>query len=247
MVLSTRVTIQWLPEEADELTSTMVLSTPRDLFTDVRVFKDHYPYKKSSTVEPIEEVFQFVSIGWEEEIKGTNKLRFHTSVNLQEIVKSGRTGKPLEECQAEPDIGAFWPIEGTEDRKETGAMENPATGKVTEYVEVWRSLNPEETAPNEEVREGHWKGDEREVRVRVFDTDSNGFSGRIVRLGNWVQGVLFETGAEYPLSVMRSFYNETSGEWTSLIEYGEREFPNIYKEWEINQEDANGIIWKRVE
>lgn len=247
MVLSNRVTIQWLPDEAEELTSTMVLSTPGDRFTDVRVFKNKYPYVKKESVEPIEEVFQFATIGWEEEIKGTNKMRFHTTVNLAEIIKSIRTGKSLEECTAAADIGAFWPIEGSEDRKETGAMENPATGKVTEYVEIWRSLNPEEATPDHEVREGHWPLGEREVRVRVFDTETEGFIGRIVRLGNWVQGVLFEASTEDPLSVMRSFYNETTGEWTTLIDYGKREFPRLYKDWDASQEDADGIHWKRVE
>lgn len=247
MVFSNRVTIQWLPEEAEELTSTMVLSTPTGLFTDVRVFKDKYPYVKKESVEPIAEVFQFATIGWEEEIKDTNKLRFHTTVNLQEIIKSIKTGKSLEECRAAPDIGAFWPIEGSEDRKETGAMENPATGKVTDYVEIWRSLNPEESSPNHEVREGHWELKEREVRVRVFDTATEGFIGRIVRLGNWVQAVLFEESAQDPLSVMRSFYDEKSGEWTTLIEYGKREFPSVYKDWDADEVVANGIQWKRVE
>lgn len=248
MVLSTRVSIQWLPDEAEELTSTMVFSTPQDLFTDVRVFKHCYPYSaKDVTVEEIDKVFQFVSIGKEEEIKGTNQLRFETSVNLAEIVKSIKTGRPLDECRAAPDIGSFFEIEGSEDRKETGAMENPATGVVTDYVEVWRSLNPEESTPAQEVREGHWSSAQKEVRVRVFDTDSEGFSGRIIRLGNWVQGVLFDgSESQYPLSVMRRFFNETSKEWESLIEYGKQEFPQVYKDWDADGAD-NGIRWKRVE
>lgn len=249
MVLSTRVTIQWLPDEAEELSSTMVLSSPGDLFTDVRVLKDHYPYlKKAGPPEPVEDVFQFVSIGWEEEIKGTNKMRFYTSVNSQAIVKSIKTGKPLDECKAAPDIGEFWPIEGSEDRKETGAMENPATGKVTEYIEIWRSLNPEETTPTNEVREGHWPLGEKKVRVRVFDTLTDGYIGRIVRLGNWVQGVLYKSGeGQFPLSVLRSFYNEKSQQWEKLIDYGILEFPQVYKDWDAEQVSFNGIHWKRVE
>lgn len=244
MVLSTRVTIQWLPDAEEELTSTMVFSTPGDVFTDVRVFKSHYPYvKKAGEPESLDEVFQFVTIGWEEEIENTNQMRFHTVVNLTEILKSIKTGKPLDNCRAAPDIGAFWPIEGSEDRKETGAMENPATGKVTEYVEIWRSLNPEETTPHKEVREG-----KEPVRVRVYDTVTEDFTGRIVRLGNWVQGVLFDASEKkHPISVYRAFYNETSDKWETLIDYGLQEFPNIFKSLESSLAELNGVEWKRVE
>lgn len=249
MVLSTRVIIQWLPDEAEELTSTMVFSTPGEIFTDVRVFKSHYPYlKKPGEPEPLEEVFQFVTIGWEEEIKNTNQMRFHTVVNLQEILKAIKTKKPLDECRAAPDIGAFWPVEGSDDRKETGAMENPATGKVTEYVEIWRSLNPEEATPTKEVREGQWPSGERDVRVRVYDTITKGYTGRIVRLGNWVQGVLFDASeTQHPLSVFRAFYDEKSEKWTTLIDYGYGVFPSMFKDWDATQAEENGVEWKRVE
>lgn len=249
MVLSTRISIEWVPNDAEELTSTMVFSTEKGTFTDVRVFKDKYPYlKKPGQPEPVEQVFQFALLGWEEDIAGTNRMAFHTDVNLAEIVKSIRTGRPLDECKAAPDVGAFWAIENSEDRKETGSMENPATGRVTEYVEVWRSLNPEESSPTTEVREGHWKSGNSDQKVRecVYDTVTHGYIGRIVRLGNWVQGVLYDASEpKFPLSVMRRFYSENSKRWITLIDYGKHEFPNFYQQWESGGA-AGGIEWKQV-
>ena len=39
MVLSTRVSIQWPPKEAEEKTSTLALTTPANNYVDIRILK----------------------------------------------------------------------------------------------------------------------------------------------------------------------------------------------------------------
>lgn len=250
MSLSTRVSIQWLPNEVEELTNTLVFSTPKCFSTDVRVFKEHYPYVKSEAEpEPIEQVFQFVSIGTEVAIEGTNRVEFPSEVNLQVIIQAIKTGKSLDDCKGlNPDIGSFWPIENSEDRKETGSMVNPANDKLTEYIEVWRSLNPEETTPSVEVRENHWKGQRTELKVQTYDASGENYRGRLIKLNNWVQAVLYvyENGL-HQLSVARAHLDQESGEWEFLINYGKYDFPEFSKALVEEEFEYGGITWSRIE
>ncbi|GEQ71584.1 hypothetical protein JCM33374_g5269 [Metschnikowia sp. JCM 33374] len=252
MVLSTRVSLQWLPNEPEELTSTMVFTSTKDHFVDVRIYKERYPYKQTGTEpENFEDVFQWVIVGEEEEIKNTNKIRFNHSINSQEITTSLATGKPLSECRGDADVGSFWPMEGTEDRKETGSMAHPDTGVLTDYVEIWRSLNPNVTSPDNEVREGHDEAGQlipnTVTPVMTFDLNAEGFIGRIIRLGDWVQGVIYEeTEKQFPISVMRSFRDAHTGAWTELITYGKHAFPEAYRHATAQMESEYGK-WHRVE
>lgn len=232
MVLSKRVSLQWLPDEAEELTDTLVFTTPKDHFTDVRIYKQYYPYvQANSTPEPFEKIFQWVITGEEEEIAGTNKIRFNHEVNLQDIIESIKTGKT---CKSAPDIGAFSSVEGSNDRKETGSMVKPGTGVVTEYVEIWRWLDPSQSTPEREVVSS---GNE-ERPVETVDLQKEGFVGRIIRLGNWMQGVIYEKGEkEHPISVMRAFCEQD--QWRELIRYGKHAFPA--------PSELEGFGWKRVE
>lgn len=219
-----------MPEEARELTSTLVFTSNEARFVDVRVYKHQYPHiSLPESIEPFEQVFQWVIVGEEEELPGTNRIRFNHCINLAEILQSITEKRPLHECKSPPDIGAFWPMEGSEDRKETGEMVNPETGQATEYVEIWRSLNPNHTTPHSEVREGytgHHEPDTSSIVNNVFELDQDGVFGRIIRLGNWAQGVVYDLkDTEHPLSVMRRVYE--NGEWTELIRYGKYEFPSI--------------------
>ncbi|KAM9938685.1 hypothetical protein OXX80_001819 [Metschnikowia pulcherrima] len=250
MVLSTRVSLRWLPEEPNELTSTMVFTSAQDHFVDVRIYKDKYPYRQvGEQPERFEDVFDWVIVGEEEAIENSNQIRFNHTVNSQEIARSLATKKPLSECRSDPDVGAFWPIEGSEDRKETGAMAHPNTGKTTEYVEIWRSLNPNLTSVDKEVREGHdEKGaatHEDAAPVATYDLKTKGFIGRIIRLGNWVQGVIYEENeTEFPISVVRKFRDANSGKWMDLITYGKHKFPEIYTDVSPVPEDSE---WEQIE
>lgn len=230
MVLSTRVSLQWLPNEPMETSHTLVFTTPRDHFVDVRIKKDKYPFVQQEEI-PVDfnDIFEWVIVGEEEPIENTNKIQFNHTVNLQDIMKSLATGKPLLECKSDPDIGEFSAIEGSKDRKEVGRMVNPETGKCTEYVEIWRSLNPEETTFETEVREGENRdGDDvgagPEVYSATYDLNDGSLYGRVIVLGKWVQGVIYdEADKTHPISVIRA-HRESSGSWEPLIRYGKHDF-----------------------
>lgn len=250
MSLSTRVSIQWLPDDVEELTKTMVFSTPKCFSTDVRIFKEYYPYVKSGTEpEPIDKIFQFASIGTEVVIEGTNRVEFPSEVNLQVINQAIKTGKTIDECKGLiPDIGCFWPIENSEDRKETGSMVNPANDKLTEYIEVWRSLNPVETRPNDEVRENHWRGQRTEVKVRTYDAKGENYRGRLIMLSNWVQAVLYTfVDGLHRLSVARAYLENESGKWEYLIDYGKYCFPEFSEALSKDEFEHGGVVWSRIE
>lgn len=234
MVLSTRVSIQWPPEAPYELTHTLVFTTPLNNFVDVRIFKEKYPYIQTGT-KPCDfnEVFEWVIIGERKPISGTSKIIFDHSVNLQEIMMSTKTGLLILECKDVPDIGDFSEIEGSDDRRETGEMMDPSAGKVARYVEIWRSLNPMKTTPKKEVREGKNEFGSIEtfsdyVECSTYDLVDASRYGRVIRLGNWIQGAIHDSSEKrHPLSVIRAYFDSHSNEWVTLIKYGILEFPSL--------------------
>lgn len=249
MVLSTRISIQWLPDEPSELTSTLVSTSASDHFVDVRILKDKYPHvQQGPEPENFEDVFDWVITGEEQEIPGTSKIQFNHAINLQEIMNSLKTGIPLLECKSAPDIGDFSAIDNSEDRKETGSMVNPETGKMTPYVEIWRSLNPEKSTPSSEIREGKDEnGQKYELKGSLinwtYDLNEGTRYGRIIRLANWVQGIVHDKSEKtHPISVMRAYFDQSCGKFIYVIKYGLYEFPDIQDTHCI---EAKG--WKKLE
>lgn len=238
MALSTRVSLQWPPLEPEEQSHTMVLTSPGNHFVDIRIFKDKYPYTGS---EPIDKVFQWAMSGVENPIEGTGKILFDTEINSPDIVKSLATGLPLSSCKSPPDIGDFGPIEGSLDRQETGEMINPDTGLVAPYIEVWRSLDPVSHSPSLEVREREGV----DFKVHVLVSETAGVDAKVVRLGNWVQGILYDGSASPVLSVNRSHFDGSG--WTSLIAYGPKQFPVDFAGAKGDRVTVDGVSWVCIE
>lgn len=248
MTLSTRVYIQRPPDEPREDTHTMVLTSPQNHFVDVRILVEKYPYVQPSgekpTLQSFNEVFDWVMTGMEVPI-GNNKVHFKHDINLKEVVESEKSGKPLDQCKDEEDVGEFEPVEGSSDRKETGISTHPETGKLNPYVEIWRSLDPEKYTPKEEIIENPGQPE----HGYVLEVVEEGFKGKIVQIGNWVQGVVYGPAkGGFPMSVMRRFFD--GEEWVSMIEYGVHEFPrgeSSRGEFQKGQTVGGSIKWKCVE
>lgn len=243
MTLSTRIYIQRPPDPPAETTHTLVSTSPGNHFVDCRIIKDRLPHvQKGPEPENFEEVFDWVMTGLEVPLEG-NKIHFKHDINLKEVVESVKSGKPIEECKDEEDIGEFSPVEGSEDRMETGILTHPDTGKLNPYVEIWRSLDPDEYTPEKEVREK-----QKPVRTVVLDIVLSDHKGKIVRLGNWVQGVIYSKNEKvHRLSILRSFYNHDTEKWEPQIKYGLLPFPEEFDQKINDQITTNGIQWKCVE
>lgn len=221
----------------------MVITSPKGHFVDIRILKNCYPWSRKTPAPAFDEVFEWCLSGIEEPIEGTNKIRFNHDVNSQEIIKSIKTGRPLDECRSAPDVGAFSAIDGSEDRKETGSMVNPATNKETEYVEIWRSLDAEKTTKDLEVREP--KHSQR-PQTFVLEASLATYEGKVVRYGNWVQGLLHDKEhSTSPLSVVRSHC--TDGKWEHYIQYGSGTFPVQFSGQKGEHVVVNGVEWRCIE
>lgn len=237
MTLSTRIYIQRPPDEPVETTNTMVLVSPKAHFVDIRINKDKYPYSGN---DQFEEVFDWVMTGTEVPL-GETKVLFKHEINLKEVVKSVKTGKPIEECKDEEDVGDFHPIEGSHDRKETGILTHPDTGKPNPYVEIWRSLDPDLHSPEKEVIEEPGK----QSHGYVLEATLAGFKGKVVKLGNWLQAVIFgQINSVFPMAVSRKHYD---GLWKSVIAYGGYDFPKEEGYSEGDRVASGGVEWRCIE
>lgn len=245
MTLSTRVSIQWPPELAGEDTKTLILTSPNGHFVDIRIFKDKLPFVPGPEVPFFADVFEWCMTGKEVEIPNTNSISFPHVIDSHAIAKSISQGQPLEDGEA--DVGHFFSIPGSDDRKETGSMTNLATGKVQDYVEIWRSLDPLTHSPDHEVRQV--KGG-APVPVCVLEVVENvQYQGTLIKYGNWIQGLIYDKSDDkVPLHVIQRYCPENGTEQT-VIEFGDiKLFPLDFKtELDEVLVVKDNLCWKRIE
>jgi len=239
-MLSTRVSIQWPPEPAGEDTKTIVITTPDNHFVDLRAYIDHYPYRNQGS-EEFENVFQWCSCGVERPIANSSKIEFCQEINSIAIWKSIRANESL--APPEPDIGDFSSIPNSEDRKEVGTMTNSASGKRQPYVEIWRSLDPNENSLEHEVRQSSHT---TVNKVFTLVVSSAGYTGKLVRVGNWAQGIIYDkSNKERPLHVIQS---HLKGSWSTLLAYGAIElFPVSFDGCINDTVRISHLEWKCIE
>lgn len=178
MGFSTRISIQWGQSEPSEPTDTLVLTSPGSHYVDVRLLKKDRSPQWVFTGKVIESIND----------NGEQVQTFTHEVDStnQEIM----------------DSGVFSLLENG-DEKETGRMKNPETGLEDDYIEIWRQLDPSERkalrAPPEPTKD---------VKSFVLvKMDSQGsVAGKIIRIGNWTQGVAKDQGE---IHYVRVFHDST--------------------------------------
>lgn len=243
MSLSRRISIQWLPDNAEEETSTMVITSPENRFVDIRIYKSKFPCKKGSQ-ENFSDIFEWCMTGTEESIKGSSKVVFHHEIDSHEIAESIRTSTPIKDCRGGPDVGDFSVIEGSTDRKETGTMKNPKTNELQDYIEIWRSLDPVKNSPDNEAIQ---TADTDFTPWFVLKATGSKSNGLLIRVGNWIQGILYhEADKISPLSVVRAFYIAKENRWNYLIDFGKDEFPIDFR-GQINLTIVKSQSWTCLE
>ena len=120
-------------------------------------------------------------------------------------------------------------------------MVNPDTGVSTDYIEIWRSLDPEEHSPTTEVRE---KAIQPSFEAHALVLDLETHEGKYVRLGKWSQGLIHDkkTGKFH---VSRSWFNGKI--WEHQIEFGSLDFPFDFSGTKGETVTVNGLLWSCIE
>ncbi|KAH0542852.1 hypothetical protein FGG08_002807 [Glutinoglossum americanum] len=206
---SKRRSIRWLPNEAIEPTSTLVLTSRNQHFVDLRIFKPLVPGEPDLPNE------------------GGPLRRLDWAFSGIATVTEDRPGCLHSEWSHEVDSRSDNPDKDEGDLipqrdgsiLEIGRMVNPSTGEMTDYEEVWEDLEVEVTG-----------GDTHRICIVVGTVDDvRGIRGKIVRVGQWCQGIL-KVGAV--TSVERWHWAPRSSD-TSTASKGE-------------QSNGSGGDWERV-
>ncbi|KAH7165442.1 hypothetical protein EDB81DRAFT_779235 [Dactylonectria macrodidyma] len=233
--ISLREHIRWLPDEASEPTSTIVVTSPQRRFVDLRIFRPTEGDQKSWSGQ--EEALSVDRLEWG--IAGTSSSWMRDDGKGGQIRRSqwkhwidSRTTEP-ENATDEGDM--FPQPDGT--TLETGSMVNPATGKDTAYEEVWLDLDPTPTS----------SAGVKSIVLQI-ETETGG-RGSVVRLGQCCQGILREGDL---ITAERWEWKAEKG-WKRSIRMGDGVLPCEkvlddaleVKKGEVV--DVGGNAWKAVE
>ncbi|TFB01670.1 hypothetical protein CCMA1212_006578, partial [Trichoderma ghanense] len=166
--ISFRKFIRWLPEEASEPTSTLVLTSPERRFVDIRVLLGD----GSDALPDSEQILPLSRLDWA--IAGTSSSTVladgHSRSKWVHWIDSRALEAPADEghMYAQPDRLSTL---------EKGRMVNPDTGKDTDYEEMWFDPPPKATSG----------ADKALCVVLLMEDEEKGKKGMFVRLGEWAQ------------------------------------------------------------
>ncbi|KAF2718185.1 hypothetical protein K431DRAFT_315174 [Polychaeton citri CBS 116435] len=172
--LSHRKWIRWLPEEASEPTTTLVLTSPEKRFVDLRVFK---PPKGN---DEIEDILPLARLDWaigghsESESRNATDGTVYTHSKWHHWVSSRVPNSEVEGVADEGDMVVQQ--DGTV--LEKGSMVNPETGTVGDYEEVW--FDEAAVGTTGKVK----------CIVLALQDDRHKERGMVIRAGQWCQAVL---------------------------------------------------------
>lgn len=126
--ISSRAYIQWLPDPPSEPTSTLVLTSSQRRFVDIRVIANDTPGPKAANPSHVEWSFAGHSTSF------TTNNKTHTQWHHW-IDSTTTTPEDV------VDKGEMLPEDSEGLALEKGSMVNPATGRLTEYLEAWRDVD----------------------------------------------------------------------------------------------------------
>jgi hypothetical protein len=190
--ISIRKYIKWGDDPAGENTDTLVLTSAAKSFVDVRIFLPTSTTPFTNTIESLEWGFA----GTAESTLAQEERPAHTE--WSHWVDS----KTTEEVR---DEGDMYPQENGE-VLEYGSMVNPAKGVMEKYEECWVDLSPRVIPPE--------KGFVSWV-LKCEDVE-RGVKGKVIRIGEYIQGVLRKGDG---ISVGRWMWSEGDG-WRKAVDIG---------------------------
>ncbi|TAQ87807.1 hypothetical protein B7494_g3873 [Chlorociboria aeruginascens] len=204
--VSIRKSIKWGNAPARENSITLVLTSASKYYVDVRIYKPlflHEPPLPNNPSDPhAMERLEWAFAGTSESHPG--------------ILREGKIIKPAHtiwhhwvDSKTKDDVrdeGYMYPEEGSNEVLEKGNMVNPATGKAEDYEEIWEDL--EVGLVGDEDEHVHWV-----LRTRLEHTIFGTTRGMVIRVGEWIQGVL-RVGDE--ISVVRWKWDKGTG-WARIV------------------------------
>lgn len=209
--ISVRKHMWWDPSEGEpsEPTSTVVLTSGRGHYVDIRVLKDKDVPISSLTLDtPSLEKLDWGFAGVSKELKPPSPDDESQVMEWIHWVDSRHLQK--ERGKPSSDVGHCFSLPNG-DMLEKGSMKNPATGIVTEYEELWGDVEIE-TTPH---------AGNREKIVTVLRTvgsssehDSKASNGMVIRVGQFIQGIIVQ---DRQLALERWHYG---GKWERQIRMG---------------------------
>ncbi|KAL8660544.1 MAG: hypothetical protein Q9202_006438 [Teloschistes flavicans] len=226
--ISLRKHYRTVPGDPSEPTSTVVLTSPRSHFVDIRVFKrrpDQDTFLASTDDASLGEL-QWAFAGRSSSYHDSDERRFSS---WEHWVDSG-TDEPAE------DKGEMISLENG-DVLERGETRDEKTGKVEQYEELWTEMAL--VTPDSQV--------ENVCVVLEVEEDNGRARGMVVRIGGWCQGIL-----KKGQSVTVERWRWDGGKWQSVVSLGESELPCKDVVEKGNYEEgreilSGGLKWRVVE
>ncbi|KAH9835272.1 uncharacterized protein C8Q71DRAFT_764931 [Rhodofomes roseus] len=135
--ISKRVWIRWGDGQPFENTSTLVLTVPSQTFVDVRVFKSHEA--PPQTAEP-----STAASGLEWAFSGVAKTQYRDGV-CHKTWTHHIDSRTAHGAEPPVDEGDMFPEPDGVLCRETGRMANPETGEMSDYEEMWETVEAKTT------------------------------------------------------------------------------------------------------
>jgi hypothetical protein len=230
--ISIREYIRWIPEEATEPTTTLVLTSPGKRFVDVRVLKPAddsahldskvggkpafatpYPPRFTRYLHFEGDIQHLERLEWA--FAGTSSSELRNDADGRQIVHSSWkhwVSSRTRVADGVVDEGDMFPQPDGR-TLETGEMVNPATGELTKYEESWIDVEPTTTGTEDEGR--------LVCVVLILQDDANEARGMVVRVGQYCQGFMRVGDA---LSMERWAWDAEGG-WRRLVHMGDLWLP----------------------
>ncbi|KAK3390704.1 hypothetical protein B0H63DRAFT_388500 [Podospora didyma] len=258
--ISIRDYIRWLPEAASEPTSTIVLTSSERRFVDLRILKTPETWTDAASTDEEVDSLPLSRLDWA--IAGTSKSSPRDPVDGHEVSHAewhhwidSRTPH----TEGAVDEGDNYTQPDGITVLEKGRMVNPATGRETDYEEVWRS-EPIQAVP---VMIGPGpRGAENGVTVCVvleleeIEEGKVKKRGMVMRLGQYCQALVregFVEGGDEKITIERLQWDADKGKWMTQVRIGDAEMPTDFATYfghEAVVDDevkVGGDEWKVVE
>ncbi|KAL2143761.1 hypothetical protein VTI28DRAFT_10058 [Corynascus sepedonium] len=241
--ISVREYIRWVPEEPSEPTSTIVLTTPKRLFVDLRVLK---PTVQKHGDDAGDVTLPLSRLDWA--IAGTSSSALVPSRgDPGQQIRHGKWAHWINsrtpDCDEIVDEGDMVDVPSDPSLTlETGRMLNPATGVETDYEEMWRS------EPIDKVFEGG-------LTCLALRMENNNDAGKVrrgllVRLGQYCQAFARDGDS---ITIERLKWDAEQQRWVTQIRIGDQPLPTevaTYFAHETTLDDevkVGDTVWKVVE